>query len=146
MQDELKQQIERLRSRGATYVDSRWYPFEETNQLMMWNGNLKNASSSRESGIGIRVLYQGAWGFSASSDLGDLAGLFDRALDNARVAAERVTFPVRLAEKDAIQASFESPSRINPFEIPLADKVAFLKEMDGKLDQKGVFQRVSNLT
>jgi TldD protein len=146
MHNEIKQQIERLRSRGATYVDARWYPFEETNQLMMWNGNLKNASSSRESGIGIRVLYQGAWGFSASSDLGDLAGLFDRAFDNARVAAERVTFPVRLAEKDAIQGNFESPSRIDPFEIPLADKVAFLKEMDGKLDQKGVFQRVSSLT
>jgi len=61
MQNEIKGQIERLRSRGATYVDARWYPFEETNQLMMWNGNLKNASSSRESGIGIRVLYQGAW-------------------------------------------------------------------------------------
>ena len=146
MQNEINQQIERLRSQGATYVDARWYPFEETNDLMMWNGNLKNASSSRESGVGIRVLYQGAWGFSASSDLGDLAGLFDRALDNARVAAERVTFPVRLAEKDAIQASFESPSRIDPFEIPLAEKVAFLKEMDGRLDQKGVFQRVSGLS
>ena len=146
MQDELKQQIERLRSRGATYVDSRWYPYEETNQLLMWNGNLKNASSSRESGIGIRVLYQGAWGFSASSDLGNLAGLFDRAFDNARVAAERVAFPVRLAEKDAVQGSFESPSRIDPFEIPLADKVAFLKEMDGQLNQKGVDQRVSSLT
>jgi len=146
MQDELKQQIERLRSRGATYVDSRWYPYEETNQLLMWNGNLKNASSSRESGIGIRVLYQGAWGFSASSDLGNLAGLFDRAFDNASVAAERVAFPVRLAEKDAVQGSFESPSRIDPFEIPLADKVAFLKEMDGQLNQKGVDQRVSSLT
>jgi TldD protein len=146
MENEIKGQIDRLRSRGATYVDARWYPFEETNQLMMWNGNLKNASSSRESGIGIRVLYNGAWGFSASSDMGDLAGLFDRAFDNAKVAAERVTFPVRLAEKDAIQASFESPSRINPFEIPLSDKVAFLKEMDSKLNQKGVSQRVSSLT
>jgi TldD protein len=146
MQDQIKQQIERLRSQGATYVDARWYPFEESNQLLMWNGNLKNASFSRESGIGIRVLYKGAWGFSASSDLGGLSSLFDRAFENARVAAERVTFPVRLAEKDAIQAKFESPCQINPFEIPLADKVAFLKEMDGKLDQKGVFQRVSSLT
>ncbi|MGB8213221.1 MAG: TldD/PmbA family protein [Anaerolineales bacterium] len=146
MQNQIKQQIERLQRQGAAYVDARWYPFEESNQLMMWNGNLKNASSSRESGIGIRVLYKGAWGFSASSDLGDLAGLFDKAFDNASAAAERVTFPVRLAEKDAVQAKFESPSRINPFEVPLADKVAFLKEMDGKLDQKGVFQRVSSLT
>lgn len=145
MQDQIKQQIERLRSLGATYVDARWYPFEESDQLLMWNGNLKNASSSRESGIGIRVLYKGAWGFSASSDLGGLTGLFDQAFDNARVAAERVTFPVRLAEKEALQASFASPSRIDPFEVPLADKVAFLKEMDAKLDQKGVFQRVCAL-
>jgi TldD protein len=145
MQDQIKQQIERLRSQGATYVDARWYPFEESDQLLMWNGNLKNASSSRESGIGIRVLYQGAWGFSASSDLGGLTGLFDQAFENARVAAERVTFPVRLAEKEALQASFTSPCRVDPFEVPLADKVAFLKEMDTKLDQKGVSQRVSAL-
>ncbi|HTX91619.1 MAG TPA: TldD/PmbA family protein [Anaerolineales bacterium] len=146
MQNQIKQQIERIRGRGATYVDARWYPFEESNQLLMWNGNLKNATATRESGIGIRVLYKGAWGFSASSDLSDLAGLFDKAFDNARVAAERVTFPVRLAEKDAIQAKFESPSKVNPFEVPLADKVAFLKAMDEKLNQAGVFQRASTLT
>ena len=150
MQSQIKQQIERIRAAGATYVDARWYPFEESNQLLMWNGNLKNATATRESGIGIRVLYKGAWGFSASSDLGDLAGLFDKALDNARVAAERVTFPIRLAEKDAIEAKFASPCQINPFEVPLADKVAFLKEMDAhkkemqtmmKQFQNGDFQR-----
>jgi len=146
MQDQIKQQIERLRSRGATYVDARWYPFEESDQFLMWNGNLKNAASSRESGIGIRVLYQGAWGFSAASELGNLPGLFDQAFENAQVAAERVTFPVRLAEKEALQASFESPCRMNPFEVPLADKVAFLKEMDGRLNQTGVTQRICNLT
>jgi len=145
MLDKIKQQIERLKSLGATYVDTRWVPVEESNYLLMWNGNLKSASSARESGVGIRVLYKGAWGFSASSDLSDLAALFDKAFDNARVAAERVTFPVRLAEKDAVQAKFESPCAINPFEVPLADKVAFLKEMDEQLNQQGVFQRVCDL-
>jgi TldD protein len=145
MLQQIKQQVERIKASGATYVDTRWYPFEETNSLLMWNGNLKNASATRESGVGIRVLYKGAWGFSASSDLSDLAGLYDKALDNARMAAERVTFPIRLAEKDAIEAKFASPCEINPFEIPLADKVAFLKEMDEKLNQAGVFQRLSQL-
>jgi len=111
----------------------------------MWNGNLKTAAFSRESGLGIRVLYNGAWGFSASSDMGNLSALFDKAFDNARVAAQRVTFPVRLAEKDAIQAEFSSPNRVNPFTVPLSDKVAFLKEMDEKLDQEGVFQRISSM-
>ncbi len=145
MLKQLQEQIERLKKAGVTYVDARWYPLEETNQLVMWNGNLKGASASRESGVGVRVLYKGAWGFSASSDLTNLAAIFDKALDNARVAAERVTFPIRLAEKDAVQASFHSPNEVDPFSVPFGDKVAFLQEMDARLNQPGVLQRVGQL-
>jgi TldD protein len=145
MQANVKQQIDRLKSRGAMYADARVYPYEQTNQLFMVNGNLKDASASRSSGIGVRVLYNGAWGFSASSDMNDLDGLFDRAFDNARVASERVTFPIRLAEKDPVKDAFTSPSQIDPFEVPLNEKVAFLKAMDEKLDQKGVFLRAGGL-
>ena len=145
MLDRIKVQLERLRASGATYVDCRWVPFEETNELMMWNGNLKEAASSRQSGVGIRVLYQGAWGFSASSDVSDVGAVFEKALDNARVAARRVTFPVRLAEKDTVQGAFTSPCEIDPFEVPLSDKVAFLKSMDEMLDRPGVFQRIGGL-
>ena len=59
--------------------------------------------------------------------------------------AERVTFPVRLAEKDAIQAAFTSPNQVDPFTVPLADKVAFLQAMDEKLNQPGVLQRISQV-
>ncbi len=145
MRKQIQQQIERIKGMGATYVDTRWYPFEEENYLLMWNGNLKTTTSSRQSGVGIRVLYKGAWGFSASSDMSDLGAIYNKAFDNARVAAERVTFPVRLAEKDAIQAQFTSPCEINPFEVPLADKVAFLKTMDEKLNQTGVLQRAIDM-
>jgi TldD protein len=145
MRKQIQQQIDRLKAAGATYVDARWYPFEEQNYLMMWNGNLKSTASSRESGVGIRVLYKGAWGFSASSDVSDLKGIFDKALDNAKTSAERITFPIRLAEKDAIQGSFTSPNQIDPFTVPLADKVAFLKDLDEKLDKPGVVQRNSDM-
>jgi TldD protein len=145
MQKQIHEQIGRLKRAGATYIDARWYPVEEANYLMMWNGNLKSAASSRESGVGIRVLHKGAWGFSASSDVGNITALFDKAFDNARVAAERVTFPVRLAEKDAIQASFNSPNRIDPFTVPLTEKISFLKELDEKMNQSGVSQRIGEL-
>ncbi len=141
----IKKNIERIKSKGATYVDTRWYPYEETNSLTMWNGNLKNNEFSRESGVGIRVLYKGAWGFSASSDLTDLEAIYNKAFDNAKVAAKRVTFPVRLAEKDAIIATFDSPNKINPFEVPLADKVAFMKDVDEMLNQPGIAQRIASL-
>jgi len=114
MERELKQFIDQTMAKGATYVDARWYPFEESNSLVMWNGNLKALNASSESGVGVRVLYRGAWGFSASSSIGNLGDIFDKAYDNARVAAERVTFPVRLAEKDALQASFPALTRLTP--------------------------------
>jgi len=145
MKEKLKQQVERIKLAGATYVDARWYPFEETSSLVLLNGNLKNNSASRQGGVGVRVLYNGAWGFSASSDLSNLTALFDKALDNAKIAAERTTFPTRLAEKDVIQDSFESPCQVNPFEVPLGERVAFLQEMDARLNQEGVFQRFSNM-
>ena len=146
MQQNIKEQIDRIVGKGALYADVRWYPSEETHNLTMWNGNLKSADAAMESGIGVRVLYQGAWGFSASSDMKDLSGVFEKALDNARTAAERVTFPVRLAEKDAVQATFTSPNRVDPFTIPFNEKVAFLKLMDDLLNQEGVTQRVADLT
>ncbi len=145
MQKQIKAQIDRLVSSGAIYADARWYPVEEEDYLSMWNGNLKSASAARESGIGVRVLYKGAWGFSASSDVNNLASIFGQAYENARTAAERVTFPVRLAEKDAIQVHFSSPNQIDPFDVTYGEKVAFLKHMDDLLNQPGVFQRVASL-
>jgi TldD protein len=142
----IRHEIDRLRARGATYVDARWVPFEQTNALLMWNGNLKTNTAARESGIGIRVLHKGAWGFSASSDLNSLPALFDSAFDQAQTASERLIFPVRLADKEAIQATFESPCQVNPFEVPLSDKVTFLRQMDELLNQAGVLQRVADLT
>ena len=143
MRKKLKTQIDQLKAKGVTYADVRWYPKEDQNFFVMHNGNLKALNASSESGAGVRVLYKGAWGFSASSDLADLDTLFDKALDNARIASERVTFPIRLAEKDAIQDSFSSPNKINPFDIPLEEKVDFLKRVDQALNQPGVMQRVS---
>ena len=143
MRQKLKTQIDQLKAKGVTYADVRWYPREDQNFFVMHNGNLKALNASSESGAGVRVLYKGAWGFSASSDLADLDTLFDKALDNARIASERVTFPIRLAEKDAIQDSFSSPNKINPFDIPLEEKVDFLKRVDQAMNQPGVMQRVS---
>ena len=143
MKETIRKQLDLLHAKGAHYVDARWYPREDTNSLYMWNGNLKDNSASSQSGLGVRVLYNGAWGFSASSDLTNPDAIFAKAFDNARIAAERVTFPVRLAEKDAITDSFTSPSQIDPFEIGLDEKVSFLKRMDEALNQAGVAQRMS---
>lgn len=145
MREKIKKQLDLLKAKGAHYVDARWYPREDSNFLFMWNGNLKENNASSQSGIGVRVLYNGAWGFSASSDLSNPDAMFERAFDNARIASERVTFPIRLAEKEAIVGSFNSPNQIDPFTVGLDQKVAFLQKMDAALNQTGVIQRFGML-
>jgi len=145
VKQELKNKLDGLKAQGATYADARWYPYEDSNQLLMWNGNLRDLTSSSQSGVGVRVLYKGAWGFSASSDLGNIDQVFQKAFDNARVAAERVTFPVRLAEKDAVRDNFSSPNQVDPFSVPLEEKVEFLKKLDAALDKPGVAQRMCSM-
>lgn len=145
MKDSIRKQLDRLRAKGAHYADARWYPHEESDFLFMWNGNLKENNASSQSGLGVRVLYDGAWGFSASSDLSNPDAIFEKAFDNARIASERVTFPIRLAEKDAVTGSFSSPNKIDPFTIGVDEKVAFLQKMDTALNQPGVVQRMSML-
>jgi len=146
MLEEIRRHLEFTRSQGATYVDARWYPYEETQSLVMWNGNLKDNSFSREGGLGVRVLYGGAWGFAASSSAKEPGAVFRKAAENARAAAARVTFPVRLADREAVQATFASPCTIDPFSVPLGDKVGFLKRMDTRMDREGVTQRIGHTT
>ena len=145
MKDTIRKHIDQLHAKGAHYVDARWYPHEDSNFLFMWNGNLKENNASSQSGLGVRVLYNGAWGFSASSDLSSPDAIFEKAFDNARIASERVTFPIRLAEKEAVTGSFNSPNQIDPFTVGLDEKVAFLQKMDSALNQSGVVQRISML-
>jgi len=145
VKDTIRKYIDQLHAKGAHYVDARWYPREDSNFLFMWNGNLKENNASSQSGLGVRVLYNGAWGFSASSDLSNPDAIFNKAFDNARIASERVTFPIRLAEKEAVIGSFNSPNQIDPFTVGLDEKVAFLQKIDAALNQPGVVQRISML-
>ena len=136
-----KNQIRRLTDKGASYADVRYYPREEEDALIIRNGNFLAFDRSETSGYGVRVLAEGAWGFAASSNMTDVSRTFDRALENARSAAQRIKSPIRLADKEVLKGRFESPCQIDPFEVPLAQQVALMKDLDGYLNQAGVEQR-----
>ncbi len=68
MREFLKQAMEHIKRRGAEYADARWV--RGMNEiLVMRNGELETASVGESEGFGIRVLLNGAWGFSSSSSM-----------------------------------------------------------------------------
>lgn len=85
--------------------------------------------SRRESaGIGIRVLYKGAWGFAATGDLseGGVRRAAEQALAIARASASLLREPVRLAPEPAHRGTYVTPVKKDPLAVPIQDKLALL--------------------
>ena len=137
-----KEELNKLLLQGASYADVRYTPREDSAALVMRNGNLLAFSAGGERGFGVRVLYQGAWGFAASSDLGSITATFARALDNAKSTARRLSRPIRLADKQVHTGRFTSPCLVDPAQVPYDEQVAFLRRVDTALQQTGVEQRM----
>jgi TldD protein len=75
--------------RGASYADARIVS-QRSRALTTKNGKVGSASDSESTGMSVRVLADGAWGFAASEDL-SLSGVeatAARAVEIARASAQ----------------------------------------------------------
>jgi TldD protein len=123
----LKEAIDLLKGRGVQYADARRVR-SMAEILVMRNGELETASITESEGFGIRVLHEGAWGFSSSSELTgeSVAAVAEQALAIARASAKVGEHKVVLDGQDAVVDSYSTEVGEDPFEVPLADKLAIL--------------------
>ena len=63
----ISQGISRVMDQGAGYCDARFYSEDGSETIALIDGNLEENSASFESGLGVRVLHGGSWGFAATS-------------------------------------------------------------------------------
>ena len=86
-------------------------------------------SDNVTSGFGVRVLVEGTWGFAASGVVteDEVVRIARRAVAQARANRAAQRQPVELApaavEPDGV---WTSPIQVDPFEIPIEEKVAYL--------------------
>ncbi|HUE59137.1 MAG TPA: TldD/PmbA family protein [Acidimicrobiales bacterium] len=116
-------------SAGASHAEFRLERIRQAD-VRIRDRELEGASESETSGLSVRVLLDGTWGFGSGSGLTpEAARLAVRdALDVARVSAainrERVELapePVHAGEQWA------SAYDVNPFEVPTAERIELLK-------------------
>jgi TldD protein len=112
---------------GAGYADVRWVR-EETEGLTVTDDRVDDLEAEDSSGLGVRVLVDGRWGFAASSvlDPGRAGGLARRAVEVARASAVASGEPVRLAPAAPAVASWSTPVARDPFAVPLPERVELL--------------------
>ncbi|MDD3824819.1 MAG: TldD/PmbA family protein [Anaerolineae bacterium] len=114
-------------ARGADYADVRVVE-RRVEDLWVKNGRPERIGTAEDLGLSVRVLYHGAWGLAATSDLGgdSLAAAAARALEiataSARVQSDATWLPPRPGEVGTYATEMEQ----DPFAVPLEERLALL--------------------
>src|SRR5215212_5186275 len=109
----------------ADYADAR-YVRSRAETLATRNGAVDELLSDESEGVGVRVRVGGAWGFAATREL-DRPGL-EHALEQAlAIAAAQPRAPsAPLADEPAARGHWSSAFEVDPFDVPLEDKLELL--------------------
>lgn len=119
-------------SLGAEYADIR---VQKTTDEVIYlqNLSLKNTSNSVLYGYGIRFFKDGAWGFAHSNIFTDEEVLktVRRAADIASLSASvNKNKKLRLAPERSYIATYETPVKIDPRDVPMKEKVELMLEVN----------------
>jgi TldD protein len=116
---------------GAGYADVRVVRRRDE-AIVVKTGKLEAVASGEGEGFGIRVLVDGAWGFSSSHRLTAVEAdrVAGEAVRIARASATALRTPVRLDDRPPAHGSYETPVEVDPFAVPLEEKIADLLAAD----------------
>jgi TldD protein len=117
---------------GAEYADIR---IQKTIDQVIYlqNLSLKHTSNDVQQGYGIRVFKNGAWGFAHSNVFSDEAVLatVKKAYETAILSAEvNKDKKLSLAPERSYLATYKTPIKIDPFNVPLTEKIDLLLEVN----------------
>lgn len=108
---------------------------EREQNLGIDTGVLSTSDNSLSFGFGVRVLYNGAWGFASSSEVteSEIKRITQQAILIAKASAMLKDKPVKFAHEEAYKDYWQSPVLIDPFQVPLDEKLGLLFEIDKEL-------------
>ena len=119
---ELEKILDKAVDLGASYADARYqcYDYE---LITVENKTLKNYSSRRLSGLGIRVAIKGVVGYASTSDLSQ--GSREKTLENAAKAAKSIKCEKQpFGETEINTADVKLPIKTNPVDVSPEEKVS----------------------
>jgi TldD protein len=121
--------IAELRKLGVTYGDVRLLATRRQT-VSGEDGRIALVRDEDESGIGVRALHGGAWGFAATCILTPEETLHAArlAVEIAKGSASFARDPVTLAPEPVHEDSVVTARRVDPFAVPLERKAALLLE------------------
>jgi len=127
---------------GASYADVRVIDRAEE-EISTKNGSVDGIKSSSSKGFGIRVIADGAWGFSSSFVLTDeeISRVAEEAVDIAKASAKAKIEDVTLSKIEIYQDRVEEQVKIDPFSVPITKKISILLDADKLMNLQGIILR-----
>ncbi len=132
--------LNKIKKLGCTYGDIRIIRREQEN-LSIKSGSVESISRSEDFGFGVRVLKEGAWGFASSRSVGPqkIEEIAERAARIAEASAIVKGKGVSLMPVPPVEANIQARYEIDPFRVPMEEKIQFLMQVDDRLRQvKGI--------
>ncbi len=119
------------KTKGASYADIRINRYRNQS-VNTREDRVQNVSNNENYGFGVRVLVAGTWGFAASNIVTreEVARVAEQAVMIAKANKILTKEPVQLAPVPSYNDVWKTPIKINPFEIPISDKVNLLLQIN----------------
>jgi TldD protein len=134
MRDLALRALDAAARRGVTYADVRAIESREQ-EITTKNGKAGHVASNESVGIGIRVLVSGCWGFAATDKLTSegVEAAAQLAIEIAGSGTAARKREVSLAPEEKYEATWVSQFSIDPFSIPVDQKLGVLLAVDAEM-------------
>ena len=136
------------KAQGATYSDIRIVR-RETQDINVKNGVVQTLSLDSDQGFGVRVIADGAWGFASSHRLepAEVDRVTALAVQIAKASVRAKLADADIGPPEVYTGTYRTPVEIDPFTVPLNDKVSLLLDVDKEArGVKGVAIATSSMT
>ncbi|MGZ6826519.1 MAG: PmbA/TldA family metallopeptidase, partial [Mycobacteriales bacterium] len=121
--------LQAARDAGASHADLRVERLRGQD-LSLRDGRLQSLSDDVSTGLAVRVVHDGTWGFASSADVtvDEAVRLAREAVAVARTSRPLNSSPVELAPEPAYDGTWVSAYDVDPFSVDPADKVALFEQ------------------
>lgn len=122
--------IDTAKSKGASYADMRLIE-TKVESIVVKDGTIGSLVQEETIGFGIRVIKDGAWGFASSDvmtkeEINKTAAL---AVSIAEASSLCKKKEVKLADEPAYQDIWTTPYNIDPFTVPISEKLGIMYKL-----------------
>jgi TldD protein len=127
--------LSRARDLGAGHADLR-VERVRTSAVQLRDARLASSGDDTDTGLAVRVLVDGVWGFAAATDLTpeSAAQAAEQAVALARVSTPLASERVELADEPVHrEAHWVSAYDVDPFAVPAAERAELLATWSGRL-------------